>query len=220
MAQLCISCSNIFFRKKTHSGGFSFHRLLVMKTLMKMRIVLTQAETFFGGSNHRPPLVVEEGQSITVGKEKKKEEEEQAGPGKMAWRKRGRWRERKEGKQVVDERVSTTELEILTSPPAAPNHPDLLFPLYWDTLRWFSTSLHLSPRLIFHPHAWHFSPSPFPSVFVFAPCLSVSPAAPSLFFWKLNLNLPIIGSHLFHLLPTNSGGNKQLSQCWIITATM
>lgn len=37
------------------------------------------------------------------------------------------WKE-KERKQVVDERVTTSELEILTSPPAAPNHSDLLLP--------------------------------------------------------------------------------------------
>ena len=30
---------------------------------------------------------------------------------------------------MVDERVCTTELRISTSPPAAPHHPDLLFPL-------------------------------------------------------------------------------------------
>lgn len=36
--------------------------------------------------------------------------------------------ERKERKQVVDERVTTSELGILTSPPAAPNHSDLLPP--------------------------------------------------------------------------------------------
>lgn len=37
------------------------------------------------------------------------------------------WKE-KERKQVVDERVTTSELEISTSPPAAPNHSDLLPP--------------------------------------------------------------------------------------------
>lgn len=93
--------------------------------------------------------------------------------------------ERKERKQVVDERVTTSELEILRSPPAVPIHSDLLPPLllkHTQMIQHFTPSPsppHLSPsRLTFL--SFSLSLSLFFGGF-FASCLSVSPAAPSLF---------------------------------------
>ena len=126
-----------------------------------------------GGSNHRPLLWSRRDNHLL-----------------LAGRRRGCIKDgegargRKERKQVVDERLCASELGILTPPPFAPHCRDLLFCLCWQTqmIQHFAPSpslLRLSPSCS--------SSSSLLASSCFAFPLSVSPAVPSLFFWKLSL---------------------------------